>query len=460
MKNFKYFIITFGCLSVLFSSCKKQDDFLNAKPQQSLSTITNVQDVYKLLNNQDMFNHFASPSWGETFTDDFYITSDSWIGNLVPEEQQAFIFAKEIFTVSSLDNSWNNAYTQIYDANTILDALPKITGEQSDKNQVRGSALFFRSLAFYELLQTYSMPYDSVTSKDQLGIPLRLTSNLNDKSVRSSLQNCYDQIINDLKNASILLPNTSQFITLPNKLSCNALLARIYLATGNYNQAYSASNTVLSNKNTLFDFNNLMPSASSLTNNTQYPLNEDIFHRTLGPASSLSNSTAIIDSVLYNSYDSNDLRKTAYFFVYNNSYRYKGSYEFKSRGQLFSGLAIDEIYLIRAECNARLGHISEAMTDLNALLVNRYKKGTFQSRTASNIDDAVRQILLERRKELCFRGIRWDDMRRLNKTSQYAVTIKRIINGNTYILSPNDPKYAMEIPLNEIQLSGIQQNLR
>jgi hypothetical protein len=100
------------------------------------------------------------------------------------------------------------------------------------------------------------------------------------------------------------------------------------------------------------------------------------------------------------------------------------------------------------------------MNDLNTLLMTRWKTGTFVPYQAANADDALQQILTERKKELLFRGTRWADLRRLNKDSKFAMTLTRIINGVTYTLPPNDPRYAMPIPDNEISLSGIPQNAR
>jgi starch-binding outer membrane protein, SusD/RagB family len=68
-------------------------------------------------------------------------------------------------------------------------------------------------------------------------------------------------------------------------------------------------------------------------------------------------------------------------------------------------------------------------------------------------------ILQERRKELPFTAdVRWEDLRRLNKDPNFQKTIVRVLNGTTYTLPPNDPKYVLPIPENEVQLSGLQQN--
>jgi tetratricopeptide (TPR) repeat protein len=440
-------------------SCKKQDDFLNTKPIQSLSTISTISDVQNLMNNERIFNEFATPSWGEAYTDDFYITSDNWLGGLGEVDQKYYLFSKQIFGATDKDYSWNSAYQQVYYSNIVLDALPKISASQIQLNQVKGTALFYRAFAFYDLVQTYAMPYDSITAKSDMGIPLRLTPDLNIKSIRASEADCYNRIISDIQASIQLLPTTTQFNTSPNKTAANALLARIYLGMAKYDLALQYSNAALSLNNSLMDYNKLIITPYYLTDASQFPLKEDIFHRTLnsGP---YGFGTGSVDSTLLKSFDDNDIRKSVFFLDYSNIINFIGSYELNKFGELFCGLAVDEMYLTRAEANARLGRVAEAMSDLNTLLINRYKTGTFVQRTAISAQDALDQIILERRKELCFRGIRSLDIRRLNKDSHYAITLKHVINGVTYLLPPNDPRYAMEIPPDEIKLSGIQQNQR
>ena len=69
--------------------------------------------------------------------------------------------------------------------------------------------------------------------------------------------------------------------------------------------------------------------------------------------------------------------------------------------------------------------LAAAMNDLNTLLQARWAAGSFTALTATDGQDALRQILMERRKELLFRGLRWTDLRRLNKDPGTAVTLYR-----------------------------------
>jgi len=176
---------------------------------------------------------------------------------------------------------------------------------------------------------------------------------------------------------------------------------------------------------------------------------------------SLSSGPATIrrsftDSNLYASYQPNDLRKALFF---KNGKFFFGRYD--EDGYTFSGMATDELYLTRAECYARMGNVTDAMTDLNNLLVKRWAAGTFTPLSAVDAGDALRQVLEERRKELLYRGLRWTDLRRLNKDENTAITLTRTVNGEIYTLPPNDARYIYPIPDKVIKFNpGMQQNPR
>jgi hypothetical protein len=453
-------MIVFALLA--FSGCKKEDDFLNAKPSADLAIPTTLIDLQLLLQNEGTFNN-NDPGLGTLSSDEYYCLTSTWTSAATAIERNVYIWAKQVYDATSANVlDWTNPYGRVYHANVVLDALPIIkytSSEQNSYNQIKGAALFFRSMAFYSLVQTFAMPYDSAAAGTEAGIPLRLNSDLNTVSTRQTVKECYDQIISDLKTAIQLLPLTSSTITQPNKIAAYAALARIYLSMAKYGEAFAYADTVLQHNHVLVDYNTLSASSLTLTGAKTY-LSEDIFHSVMIGYGIYSITKGIVDSNLYQLYGPNDLRRAAFFVLRSGYIRFKGSYEVKRPAVLYTGLATDEMVLIHAECNARMGNVTAAMNDLNYLLVNRYKTGTFVPRTAVDQHDALQQILAERRKELLFRGLRWTDLRRLNKEVSLAITLSRIINGSTYTLPPNDGRYALPIPNSEISIDGIGQNNR
>jgi hypothetical protein len=161
------------------------------------------------------------------------------------------------------------------------------------------------------------------------------------------------------------------------------------------------------------------------------------------------------DSTLYQSYAPTDLRKVLYFIDNGDGTYTPGGY---LGGSMFNGISVDELYLMRAEANARLGLTTTAMADLNTLLKMRFSNTVlFQPYTATDANDALAQILIERRKELLFRGLRWMDLRRLNQESRFAITLTHLSGGKTYTLPPNDHRYTLPIPANVLAIDAIPQ---
>jgi len=72
-KNIYALLIIAACL--LQGSCKKEDAFLNAKPNQALFVPSTLQDLENILNDQNIFN-IGDPGLGEIASDDYYVTSD------------------------------------------------------------------------------------------------------------------------------------------------------------------------------------------------------------------------------------------------------------------------------------------------------------------------------------------------------------------------------------------------
>lgn len=446
--------IILACCVLFGLSCKK--DWLDVKQNKSLLVPSTLKDFQALLDNEATMNLGSYPALGEIGSDNF-ILQPATLPNITSIERNAYVWAANVFEGSRIVD-WETQYAKIYNANLIIEGMAKIpvTGDNRDMwNNVMGAALFCRAFAFFNLLDLFANPYDSVTAATDLGIPLRMTANINDKVNRSSVQACYDQVLKDLQGSAQLLPDkqTVHSLLRPDKAAAYGLLARFYLTTGKYALAALCADSSLKVKSDLLDYNELNANEEKPIP----PLNKEImFYATFCLYMGIQ-YYANIPATLYELYEENDLRKGIYFKNTADGIIFKASYGYYN---LFGGIATDEIYLTRAEGNARSGKIDVAMEDLNTLLSKRWKTGTFVPLTASNAEEALRIILLERRKELILRGIRWFDLRRLNKDPRLAVTLSRSVSGHTYTLSPNDKRYVYPIPDNEVLYSGIPQNPR
>ena len=234
------------------------------------------------------------------------------------------------------------------------------------------------------------------------------------------------------------------------------MLARTYLSMRKYNEAGAWADSCLNVYNTVLDYNTLN---TNISNPIPMYNAEVVFHSmAYVDGYFFSPDNCRIDSVLYQSYDNNDIRKKAFFKVVKapNTVTWCGSYE--GSDYPFSGIATDELLLIKAECQARAGKVTEAMSTLNSLLVKRWKTGTFVPFTAANKEAALTLVLTERRKELLVRGLRWTDLRRLNSESGRETTLTRNLNNQVYKLLPGDTRYTLPIPYSVINMSGIAQN--
>jgi len=458
INRYNYSWLFLLCATLMTASCRKEA-LLNAKPSTSLVIPSSIQDFQAILDATLTMN--VTPSLGEASADNYYLT-DTKFQSAQPVVQNTYLWAKDIFGASTNIDDWNYPYEQVFNANVVLEGLAKMqatASNQQDINTLTGYALFYRAYAFFNVAQVFAPPYDSTTASSDLGIPLRLSSDITAPSIRATVKDTYAQIIDDLNRACKLTPTALPTANRnrPSRPAVYACLARVYQSMRAYKEAGAAADSALQLYSSLIDYNTVAVATLPFKNNnaeTIFQSNFSSYAQTLIPVIGI----AIIDSNLYRSYAANDLRLSLYFRVVSGVPGPRGGYS----GSLFtfSGLATDELYLIRAESYARAGQASLAMADLNTLLSKRFTTGTFIPYTATDAADALQQILAERRKELELRGgLRWMDLRRLNKEG-YNITLTRVVNGQTYTLPPNSPLYTLPIPPDVITLSGITQNAR
>jgi hypothetical protein len=260
-----------------------------------------------------------------------------------------------------------------------------------------------------------------------------------------------------------LLATSPLYKTRPAKPVANGLLAKVYLSMGDYLNAFNYADAALKLNGDLLDFNTL-----SQTSTAPFPTfaqgNGEIgfYAYCYGTSMTVNASYALgkIDPNFYNTYDDSDLRRGLFFTTDGKGF-YRPKAGFAARANNFCGIANDEIYLIRSESAARTANTVSALADLNLLLQKRITTAAFKPFTDTDPEALLSKILSERRKELPLTGnIRWEDLRRLNQDPRFAKTLQRTYKGVTYTLAPNDNRYVLPLPVDEILLQGLQQNPR
>jgi tetratricopeptide (TPR) repeat protein len=132
-------------------------------------------------------------------------------------------------TQDGLDRWWNVLYQGIKRANVVIEKLPPIDMDENLKTRYITEARFLRGLYYFDLVRAFG------------GVPLVITTETALKVPRSTEEETYQLIIDDLEFAANNLPAKSEYG--PSDLgratngAANALLARMYLFRGDFENA-------------------------------------------------------------------------------------------------------------------------------------------------------------------------------------------------------------------------------
>ncbi|UII26392.1 RagB/SusD family nutrient uptake outer membrane protein [Fulvivirga maritima] len=367
-----------------------------------------------------------------------------WADNIYPEGQQ--------------DNDWQMLYQQLYTINSVTDGvMASEGGTNEEKQDLLAQAKVHRAFAYFSLVNMYGKQYNVSTAASDLGVPMLTKPDLFASLERASVQEVYDQIIKDLEEALVVLPDFQENSFLPGRAGALALKARVYLQMGDYDSALAYANEALALQNTL---NNLAEYEAAPTT---YPVKYSDPEIMLSKSFYASLSAVPVNDELLDLFEEGDLRYELFTAPASNFY-----WEFEGRGYwkpslvyqgIYVGPSVPEMMLIKAECLARNDNDQEAIDALNELRVARFAPEDYEPFTIEG--SVIRKVLDERRRELFCTGIRWFDLKRLNQEPQFATTIEREFLGENYVLEPNSNEYVFQIaPIYRRQNPEIESNPR
>lgn len=486
----KFFKFSLLALFISVASCEDATDITQKSELNDEAAFRTVADLQSGLNG--VYNEYT-PDAGSNGIGDAFFFSDVFTDNVKRGDNNTGQGSNEFnFFLQPGSNSpqiiWNNRYSTINLANRSLNAVERLmpsfnAADRNAANIIKGQLLALRALAHLDLVQYFSENYQPGT----LGvINMAVVPAINEVFQRNTVGQNFEFINADLTAARELLENNvvdadaSIAIFFVSEDAVKAIQARTALFEGNYTLAETLSNELL----------------------TEYPLSEEGVYidmwedinletsETIWALSRLAPDTQVGQNWFTNSVDQNgavllemsrqlydeygdwDIRKSV--FVDEDSDpdndiiligKYPGG---NGRGQLINHIKLfrsSEMQLIKAECEARRGDFTASAASIKTLWEAR-EDGTSSPAApnfAGDLDNALTVILAERRRELCFEGHRYLDLKRIGREINVGVdrdaTDCASFGALQCSLAPSDYRFTMPIPQSELNANPtIQQN--
>ncbi|WP_415326415.1 RagB/SusD family nutrient uptake outer membrane protein [Chryseobacterium sp. MMS23-Vi53] len=141
---------------------------------------------------------------------------------------------------SRTNDIWNTGYKAIVGCNRVISKVAE--GKDADTDQLIGENYFLRAYTYFSLVNVFGRPYNQGTSN--LGVPLKLTDDVNDIPPRATVGEIYTQVLKDLQKAEQLMTINKDNIY-ASKTVAQALLSRVYLYMENNDKAIEYADKVI-----------------------------------------------------------------------------------------------------------------------------------------------------------------------------------------------------------------------
>jgi tetratricopeptide (TPR) repeat protein len=461
MKRYINEIITMA-LVLLATGCSK---YLEVKPK-GIDVPATIDQFNGLFNNSlltelstyQMSEQSFSPGENANlsiFLSDEAFTTAPYNSALRSSYQQAYRWEPQVYQADQNAAEWSAFYQHIYTYNVIAaNVMNAIDGTELRKKQLLAEARANRAFLHLMVLNYFGKPYNAATAASDPGIPLITAPAASGRSgPRASVQEVYDFVTGELKASIPDLPEQTVNRLRLYKPAAEYMLGQAYFYMGKYDSALTwlkACQQLLPSGSAameLYDYNvvmpqwippfpNFPPSVPNFSINT-----EEICQRQMVVGNFRGTVFLDPDRILY---DSSDLRLK--FFTRTD---FSGStiYPYWCRSGPFRinyGPSLPDLYLMLAECKARLGDISGGNADLVTLRLHRMPAAKANV-AISDQAALIRFIVEERYREYALTGKNWFDVRRLWHDPLFqGRTYTHTDNGGVYTLK--EDRLVLKIP--------------
>lgn len=334
------------------------------------------------------------------------------------------VFNRGTFSFRTAEDVLLDLYRCIYRVNILNENLYRFP-EVLDEKAMSAEIKFLRAWCHWEVVKLWAQSYGYTPDNSHLGIAIRLTSHYEVK-LRSSVAEVYAQILKDLNEAAIDLPETNDGYA--HKNAAKALLAKVYFTMNDFtNAAKFAGEVIGSGKYQLSDTIERFMADQG---------NEVIF-KTISTGPSDNRGGSFIGSYRSDKNDNPPLKPSQEFGkMYDTADRRSVWIEVKDASlpseyvkchkfdKDYFGVAVlnlADMYLIRAESLLELGTDKQtAVDDMNKIRERAYGD---LNHNVTLTTLSIADVRLERRKELAFEGDRTTQLKRMGAKGE-AITIR------------------------------------
>lgn len=314
----------------------------------------------------------------------------------------------------TISNLWNTSYSHIYAINSFIKGVQESQGiDEKDKKQLINEVYILRALYYQALAQIFGdIPYTESTNYKE-----------NTFIKKTPVLQVYQNIEKDLLSAENILSTTyrSPDKYYPNKAVAQLLLAKNYLLTKQYDKAEFYANELLNNPFYAIESNVLKVFKKTATSTIWQLSNTSNISATNEARNYIiivNDSPIALNPALFNTYDSNDLRKINWIATHNPTgdlfaYKYKNRLENPDECSIL--FRIEEAYFILAEALIYQNREKQAIGYINTI---RQRAGLAKLPDTLTKEQTTLAMLSESQKEFFLEhGRRFFDLKRNNKLS-------------------------------------------
>ena len=393
------------------------------------------------------------------------------------------------------ENFWNLSYEIIHGTSRVIDEVE--SGESARRDQLLGENLFLRAMVHFHLVKIFGRPYTQ--GRDNLGVPIVKSPNPDENASRNTVGEVYDFIVQDLERAAGLMTE-EKGNPYASKEVAQALLSRVHLYREENQKAIDYANKVINSGR----YSLIQDSTQYVTWPTRPPEENPQTIFAVKHTEEDNKGFGSIGSMYYTSpdglgwgemYASKDYRELLNQHPEDNRrgfiepslgddgnvqerngypIHYVKKFTGQSGNTLLSSpviLRLAEMYLNRAEANAKLGNDRQALNDVNKIRKRAGLSGDalYEMSDLSGAQTALDIVLRERRLELAFEGFRAYDLWRngrpvvrdypgIHTEVNIAPGLDESTDPATQTIPPDHPRVVHFIPEREIDLTGMTQN--